>query len=141
MRKVKNSEYRHLLKSFSWRIIGSIDTLIISFLISGNFSIGLGISGIDFILKFIVYYFHERIWFNSKVYDFKIRHILKSFSWRTIATFMTLIISWLITGEFLIGLEIGMAELITKLVLYYIHEKAWYNINFGLSKRTSGYVK
>ena len=44
-------------------------------------------------------------------------------------------ISWIISGNPFTGLKIGFAELITKMVLYYLHERAWYKIDFGLEKR------
>ena len=44
-------------------------------------------------------------------------------------------ISWLLTGSFAIGAAIGGLEVITKTVLYYLHERAWYSyIPFGVEK-------
>ena len=63
------------------------------------------------------------------------RHILKTFSWRFIGTLDTILIGWLISGNAFIGLKIGVAEVITKLILYYLHEKVWYTSNFGLENR------
>jgi uncharacterized membrane protein len=57
----------------------------------------------------------------------KIRHILKTISWRIIGTLDTIFLSWLVTGEFSTGLAIGMIEIVTKSILYYAHERAWYN--------------
>lgn len=51
-----------LLKTISWRIIGTIDTMIISFILTGNFTVALGIGGIEVISKMVLYYFHERAW-------------------------------------------------------------------------------
>jgi uncharacterized membrane protein len=33
------------------------------------------------------------------------------------------------------GLKIGFVEVVTKMILYYLHERAWYKVNFGLLKR------
>jgi uncharacterized membrane protein len=63
------------------------------------------------------------------------RHIIKTFSWRSIATIDTFILSWIITGNPITGLKIGVIEVFTKMLLYYGHEKLWYRINFGLNKR------
>ena len=38
----------------------------------------------------------------------------------------TMLLSWLITGSFEAGLQIGVADVTTKLVLYYLHERAWF---------------
>lgn len=54
------------------------------------------------------------------------RHILKTLTWRIIASTDTFIISWLITDNPLAGLSISVFEILTKTVLYYLHERAWY---------------
>ena len=56
------------------------------------------------------------------------RHILKTFTWRIIATLTTTVIAWLVTGDPMIGLKVGGIEFVIKMLLYYIHEKAWYKI-------------
>jgi uncharacterized membrane protein len=55
---------RHILKTISWRIIGTIDTVILSTLLTGDWKIGLSIGGIEVITKMILYYFHERAWYR-----------------------------------------------------------------------------
>lgn len=51
-----------ILKTISWRIIGTIDTFVVSWILTGNLSLGLAIGGVEVISKLILYYFHERIW-------------------------------------------------------------------------------
>jgi uncharacterized membrane protein len=63
------------------------------------------------------------------------RHLAKTITWRIIGTIDTIILSWLITGQFKIGLAIGGVEVISKMILYYLHERAWYKyIKYGLTK-------
>jgi len=63
------------------------------------------------------------------------RHILKTITWRVIGTLDTMIISWAITGSWQWGLAIGGIEVFTKMILYYIHERAWYKFSkFGVKK-------
>ncbi len=59
------------------------------------------------------------------------RSILKSISWRFIGTIDTIIISWLVTGTLTLAFSIGFIELITKMVLYFFHERIWNNIKWG----------
>ncbi|MDD3722949.1 MAG: DUF2061 domain-containing protein [Lutibacter sp.] len=54
-----------------------------------------------------------------------IRSIVKAVSWRIVGTVDTMIISWFITGELSMALSIGSVEVITKMVLYYGHERIW----------------
>ena len=61
------------------------------------------------------------------------RHIAKTLTWRIVGTIDTILLSWFITGKFTYGLTIGGAEVITKMILYYLHERAWYKLSiFGL---------
>lgn len=63
------------------------------------------------------------------------RHLLKTISWRVIGTIDTMILSWIITGSWKWGLAIGGTEVITKMILYYFHERLWYKyIKFGVKK-------
>ena len=62
------------------------------------------------------------------------RHIAKTISWRIIGTLDTIILSGLITGSWGIGLAIGGVEVVTKMVLYFLHERAWYKLSkFGIN--------
>ena len=61
-RGMADKPYRSLVKAVSWRLTGSIDTMIISFLITGKLRWALTISGIEFFTKIALYYGHERIW-------------------------------------------------------------------------------
>lgn len=57
---------RHVLKTFTWRLLGTIDTIIISWFISGDIRIGLSIGGIEVFSKMVLYFIHERLWYRSK---------------------------------------------------------------------------
>jgi uncharacterized membrane protein len=54
--------YRSLVKGVSWRITGSIDTMVISFLVTGKFKFALAITSVEFFTKIFLYYVHERVW-------------------------------------------------------------------------------
>lgn len=56
----------------------------------------------------------------------KLRHVLKTITWRIVGTIDTIVLSWIITGDFKLGLKIGGVEVITKMILYYLHERVWY---------------
>ena len=53
---------RSLAKTITWRIIGSVDTFVISYFATGEAKIGLAIAGTEVITKMVLYYFHERGW-------------------------------------------------------------------------------
>ena len=57
----------------------------------------------------------------------KKRHITKTITWRIVGTLDTMALGWIITGDPMVGLKVRALELITKMVLYYFHERAWYS--------------
>ena len=59
------------------------------------------------------------------------RSLLKSVSWRILGTIDTIIISYLITGTLEFALRIGFVELLTKMGLYFLHERLWNKIKWG----------
>jgi len=63
------------------------------------------------------------------------RHVAKTITWRIVGTLDTMIVGWLITGNPITGLKIGGIELITKMILYYFHERIWFKMNLGLPHR------
>lgn len=62
---------------------------------------------------------------QSKASEKPIRSIVKAISWRIIGTIDTMVIAWLITGELTMAISIGSVEVVTKMILYYGHERLW----------------
>ncbi len=61
----------------------------------------------------------------------RMRSILKSVSFRLIATLTTVVLVLVLTGDIMIGFQIGAIEFFGKLVLYYYHERLWNMFQFG----------
>jgi len=55
---------RHLFKTISWRVVGTLDTIILSGIITGSWETGLAIGGVEVFTKMILYYLHERVWYK-----------------------------------------------------------------------------
>jgi len=62
----------------------------------------------------------------------KRRHILKALTYRILATIITTISAWIVTGDLLLGFSIGAIEIVSKLFIYYIHEMVWSKSLFGI---------
>lgn len=62
-----DSNLKSVLKTISWRIVGTIDTMVISYLITGDFTVAFSIGSVEVITKMILYYLHERVWATVKV--------------------------------------------------------------------------
>lgn len=129
-----NSHKRHMAKAITWRIIGTLDTIILSWVISGNPWIGLKIGISEVATKMILYYIHERLWFKINISSSNKRHVLKTISWRTVGSLDTFILAWIISGNPITGIKIGTAEVLTKMIFYYLHERLWYLFDYGLEK-------
>ncbi|WP_310439938.1 DUF2061 domain-containing protein [Sulfuricurvum sp.] len=62
------------------------------------------------------------------------RSVIKAISWRTVGTIDTIVVSYFITGNLVMAVSIGSIEVITKMFLYYVHERAWNRTDFGRVK-------
>jgi len=62
------------------------------------------------------------------------RHFAKTITWRIAATLTTISLAWFISGDYEIGLKVGLFEFFIKMVLYYFHERIWYQSKFGIKQ-------
>ena len=60
--KQADKHYRSLVKAISWRLTGSLDTFVLSFLITGSIKLAGSISMVELLTKILLFYGHERIW-------------------------------------------------------------------------------
>ena len=61
-KNLRESHLRSILKALSWRVIATLTTGLIAYAITGEIDTAILIGGIEFALKFVIYYFHERLW-------------------------------------------------------------------------------
>ena len=54
--------YRSVVKAIKWRFIGSLDTFVLSWIITGQPVIAVTITAVEFVTKVVLYWAHERIW-------------------------------------------------------------------------------
>nr|WP_320051277.1 DUF2061 domain-containing protein [uncultured Desulfuromonas sp.] len=59
---MKEKAARSVVKSISWRITGTIDTMVISYFVTGDFTMALSIGSVEVFTKMALYFFHERLW-------------------------------------------------------------------------------
>lgn len=150
------SPKRSIAKAISWRVVGTLDTLLLSFVIltflapflgmedashSDNAKTATFIAVTEVITKMILYYVHEQIWGRIK-WDVGVddqgrrlegvkRSGVKTGTWRVTASLDTMLLALLFTGNIGTAISIGGLEVITKLFLYYFHERAWARISWG----------
>lgn len=146
--QVKESHTRSIMKGISWRCVGTIDTMVISWIVSGNPLSALKIGFSEVFTKIILYYFHERLWQliplgkvrkivspdteeHRPQAESHVRSVVKGISWRLLGTIDTMVLSYWITGNTTFALKIGFIEVFTKVILYYFHERLWQRIPRG----------
>lgn len=71
---------------------------------------------------------YERVWALN---DTPVRSLAKAVTWRVTGTIDTFIISWLITGQILLATGIAFTEIMTKIALFWAHERVWNRIKWG----------
>ena len=59
-----DTQKRTIAKTITWRILASLTTFIIAWILTGDLLIGASIGSLEAIAKIFLYYFHERIWTN-----------------------------------------------------------------------------
>lgn len=150
----RESHARSLLKGISWRCVATLDTIVVGALVLYLFNDGdvqfwkvFTIAAVEFPLKYLIYYLHERVWERFRVdgeTDNR-RTLKKSISWRIVATSMTFVIA-LVTlfvlqdggdsggeghGSGSLALGIAVFEFFSKFLLYYVHERIWARLPLG----------
>ena len=66
----------------------------------------------------------------------KRRSIVKALSWRFLATIITTMIVWLLTGKAEFAATVGVLDTSVKILVYFIHERIWLRISFGKKRST-----
>ncbi len=69
---------------------------------------------------------------KSQLNERPIRSLAKAISWRITGSLDTILLSWLFTQNVNIALSIGLAEVLTKTLLYYGHERVWSRVRLGV---------
>jgi uncharacterized membrane protein len=147
-RDMKESHLRSLLKALSWRTIGTLDTIWISLLFTGKIELAMTIGFIEFFSKIFLFWAHERIWMRTRIGTIKqfsgenkmvseahFRSFLKGTTWRLVGSADTFAISFFVNRSSVHALQIAFfisaTEVITKIFLYWIHERLWIKANWG----------
>ena len=60
--KNPNSHARSLTKALTWRVTATLTTAVIAYIVTGEIGTAAVIGGIEFVVKFFIYYGHERVW-------------------------------------------------------------------------------
>jgi len=152
---LRDSHLRSILKAVSWRVVGTVDTMLIAYFWTGQVGKALVIGATEVLTKIGLYYLHERLWARiplgtvrrhipfstdnsgaeTPLRDSNWRSLLKALSWRVVGTVDTIVVSYLWTKSAGKALVIGGTDVLTKVGLYYLHERLWARIPLGTIRR------
>ena len=122
---------RSLVKTVTWRLIGSMDTFVVSYIVTGTFEVALKIGGIGLCTKMIMYFVHELVWNKRKKKGLTAkRSFFKTMTWRMIGSLDTFIISLFVLEAVATAATIGGIGFFTKSILYFLHERAWSKVKW-----------
>ena len=162
VRPARDRIRRSMAKAVSWRLVGTLDTLLLSFLVLTFFGPLLGMEQVshaenartsaliattELVTKIVLFYLHERGWARlawGTVVDRATRRelyrrsVAKTASWRVLAGIDTVLLAFIFTGSFGAAVSIGGLEVGTKLVLYFLHERAWARVSWGFGRAGRG---
>ena len=137
---MKETIYRSIVKGISWRVFATVDTILLSWLITGHFEDAIKIGLGEVFTKTLLYFLHERVWNRISESNNRFishgRSLLKGISWRVFGTIDTFMVAFIFTGKPFAASQIATFEVITKLALYYFHERVWERVMWGKIDRT-----
>ncbi len=123
---------RSLAKGVTWRVVGTADTFLWSWLITHQPVAAGTIASLETFTKIALFYGHERLWrLFPWAPNAHLRSFSKAVSWRVIGSLDTFILSLLVTGNGKYAVSIATVEAVTKIALYYVHERVWRKVKWG----------
>jgi uncharacterized membrane protein len=133
---MRDSHARSIIKGITWRTTGTLDTMMMAYIVTGQIGSAVKIGLTEVITKIVLYYFHERLWNiikfgRTETGPTHARSLTKGVSWRAVGTMDTIVVSYFITGQWFNALKIGGLEIFSKIALYYLHERVWAKIKWG----------
>lgn len=133
---------RSLVKGISWRCFATLDTILLALIFTGSVAAALSIGVLEIGTKTLWYYAHERAWLrvapdpDSPLAAYfghaaPVRAIVKAATWRFLGALDTFVLALIVTGHLGVSGAIGGTELVTKIGLYYLHERLWLHVRWA----------
>ena len=135
---------RHIAKTITWRLIATGTTFLLTLFFfredPNATEKASWLAAAEASIKMLIYYFHERFWFNLKLkVKSTVRHLFKTISWRFIASVTTFVLAIIFFKDDPNAMgkasSVAIIETGLKMLFYYLHERAWHMSNFGLNNK------
>ena len=138
-----HSQKRHIAKTITWRFVATGTTFLLTLFFFRDdpnaTEKATWVAIAEASLKMIFYYYHERIWYKTKLnVKSSVRHLMKTVTWRVIASVTTFVVALFFFRENPTAMEkassVAIIETFIKMFFYYVHERLWHLSNFGLTR-------
>lgn len=138
--KHKEKARRSFAKAVSWRILGTITVIVVTYLFTYDVQLALNIGVIDVLANIVLYFIHERIWnlidwgqesIDHSFKDNSIRSFLKTFTWRIIASGYLFALLYYLDETLGKSFIIASTDAIVNIIEYYFHERIWNKIKWA----------
>lgn len=118
---------RAIIKTVTWRITADLLTVLVMSVLTGRLITAVSLVGVFIVSKSIWFWVHEKVWelSNKPPKGSKKRSLIKTVTWRIIATADTLIIVLFVTREPVWAGSAALIDSVLKTVFYYLHERVW----------------
>lgn len=143
-----DKHHRSVVKGATWRVIGTLDTIFLSLVFTGKIGKALTIGAIELFTKIFLFYLHERIWMRlsfgteetlkegvTTKEEKHYRSLVKGISWRIVGSLDTFWIALFVNRHSEHAAQtafyIAATEVITKVLLFWLHERTWLNVKWG----------
>ena len=126
-----HTRQRTFLKSLSWRFFATGQTILIAFLLTGTLDVAFKVGLPDFAFKFVSYYVFERLWLFTALQNLQNKRIIKMLMWKVVAVSLSMVITYVVTGQISTALRLGPIDTTLKTLILYLHELLWDCIPFG----------
>lgn len=133
---------RSVVKGISWRAFATLDTILLALIFTGSVAAAFSIGVLEIGTKTIWFYIHERAWLRVTPepgspfagylgHAAPLRALIKAATWRFLGAVDTFVLALIVTGHIGISGAIGGTEFITKVGLYYLHERLWLHVRWA----------
>lgn len=115
-------------KTVSYRVLATIDVLVIGTFWSGSLAVGGGLALLNAVLSSLLYYGHELVWstFGPDPQDVPLGvAVAKTVSYRFVSYANVMLTGYAITGDFLLSQALAMGNTVIDGAIYFVHELAW----------------
>jgi uncharacterized membrane protein len=113
-------------KTVSWGVVHVVITVLVVWALTGDAAAALAIGLVEPVVQTFAYAAHERFWQRGPATPPSSRQlVLKTFSYLVVHIGVASSLVWVMTGDLMAALTLGLIEPLVQTVAFNVHERAW----------------